>query len=186
MTKTDNPKEKKGTRNKPKSRSKAIPGKIKKRTVGTRRVKTPGKLKKEQSSRQSGSSISSRQKPPSMNRKLSESRKQRVSTAPRQQNIKSESISPTDLKWVEDDPKDHLLSRFIYDKDGKVIGESIGVEGRQLIMKSGKKFYSVPLRNIKEGENELTVKGRINKARARKVGEVWRKKALDPLYQKKK
>jgi hypothetical protein len=93
---------------------------------------------------------------------------------------------PEELKWVEDDPKDHLLSRFIYDSKDKVIGESIGVEGKQLIMKSGKKFYSIPLKNIKEREAALTLQGRINKRLSRKMGEVWRKKALDPLYQKKK
>jgi hypothetical protein len=92
--------------------------------------------------------------------------------------------TPSDLRWVEEDPKDHLLSRFIFDGKGNIIGESIGVDGKYLIMKSGKKFYSVPLKNIREDEKDLTLKGKIDKRMARKLGEVWRKKALDPLYQK--
>jgi hypothetical protein len=88
------------------------------------------------------------------------------------------------LKWVEEDPKDHLLSRFIYDSKGKSIGESIGVERGRLIMKSGKVFYSIPLKNIKERETDLALRGRIDRKKARKLGEIWRKKALDPLYQK--
>jgi len=94
--------------------------------------------------------------------------------------------TPEDLKWVEEDPKDHLLSRYIKDSKGKVVGESIGVEGKYIIMKNGLKFYSIPLRNIVELETELRLKGRINRDKARKLGEEWRKKALDPLYQKKK
>ena len=99
---------------------------------------------------------------------------------------KTEASTMEELRWVEEDPKDHLLSLFIKDANGKVIGESIGVEGRYIIMKSGLKFYSIPLKNIVEGEMELTLKGRINRPRARKLGEQWRKRALDPLYQKKK
>lgn len=91
-----------------------------------------------------------------------------------------------DFSWMEEDPKDHLFSRFIYDSNSKVIGESIGVEGRQLIMKSGKKFYSVPLKNIADEDEKLTLKGKIDRLKARRLGEAWRKRALDPLYNKKK
>jgi hypothetical protein len=97
-----------------------------------------------------------------------------------------EPSTPNELKWMEEDPRDHLLSRFIYDSKDDVIGESIGVEGTQLIMKRGKYFYSVPLKKIKERENDLTLKGKVNKRQARRMGEAWRKRTLDPLYQKKK
>jgi hypothetical protein len=99
---------------------------------------------------------------------------------------KTQASTMDELKWVEEDPKDHLLSLFIKDSNGNVIGESIGVEGKYIIMKNGLKFYSIPLKNIIEGEMELTLKGRINRPKARKLGEEWRKRALDPLYQKKK
>ena len=167
MIPEDTGKDKKGRGKSQKSRLKVQSVNTTKKKVWTRRLKTPGRTTKSRN-------------------KATEVRKQRVSATPRKPSVKSETSTPADLKWVEDDPKDHLLSRFIYDHNGNIIGESIGVEGKQLIMKSGSKFYSVPLRNIKEGGNELTVKGRINKTRARKLGEIWRKKALDPLYQKKK
>jgi len=90
-----------------------------------------------------------------------------------------------DLGWMEEDPKDHLLSRFIEDPSSNIIGESIGIERKNLIMKSGLKFYSIPLKNIVEKNDNLSIKGRIDRKKARKLGEAWRKRALDPLYQKK-
>ena len=109
-------------------------------------------------------------------------RPKRVSKRPVEE---KEPAPSTDLGWMEEDPKDHLLSRFIYDPSNNVIGESIGVEGKHLIMKSGLKFYSIPLTNIVEKDDNLALKGRIDRKKARKLGEAWRKRALDPLYQKK-
>ena len=151
------------------------------RTSSTRSVKRPTARPARVTSGRTGTSPKKSQvkKPAGTGRKP-------VRVTRKKQVKRTETSTMEDLKWVEEDPKDHLLSLFIKDAHGKVIGESIGVEGRYIIMKSGLKFYSIPLKNVVEGEMELILKGRINRPRARKLGEQWRKRALDPLYQKKK
>jgi hypothetical protein len=92
---------------------------------------------------------------------------------------------PEDVKWLEDDPHDEILSRFIFNSKGTQMGETIGVEGKQLIIKNREKFYSIPLNSIKEKNDELTLVKKINWKRAEKKGEKWRKKALDVIKPKK-
>ncbi len=82
--------------------------------------------------------------------------------------------------WTED-PRDELLSRFIKDKKGRKLGESIGVEGNEMIMKRGDRFYIIPLKNIKKKKKELLFVGKINWKAAKIKGERWRKRSLDVI-----
>ncbi len=92
---------------------------------------------------------------------------------------------PEEIRWLEDDPHDNILSRFIIDVKGNQIGESIGVEGKQLIVKHRKKFFSIPLRSVQEKDDGLLLKRKVNWAAAEKKGEKWRKRALDVIPPKK-
>ena len=98
---------------------------------------------------------------------------------------KADEQLPEDVKWLEDDPHDEILSRFIYDPKGKQVGETIGVEGKQLIVKNREKFYSIPLISIHEKNSELVLRKKVNWVKAEKKGEKWRKKALDVIKPKK-
>jgi hypothetical protein len=98
---------------------------------------------------------------------------------------KGEEHLPEDVKWLEDDPHDEILSRFIYNSKGAQVGETIGVEGKQLILKNREKFYSIPLNFIHEKNNELVLKKNVNWDNAEKKGEKWRKKSLDVIKRKK-
>ena len=99
---------------------------------------------------------------------------------------KTEEQLPEDVKWLEDDPHDEILSRFIFNSKGEQVGETIGVEGKQLIVKNREKFYSIPFNSIHEKNDELVLKKKVNWERAEKKGEKWRKKALDLIKPKKK
>ena len=86
---------------------------------------------------------------------------------------------PDELKWLQEDPKDQLLSRFIETPKGTIVGESIGIEKSQLIIKNKLKFYSIPLKYVKEKDDKLVLRRKVDWIRAQKLGESWRKKALD-------
>jgi hypothetical protein len=92
---------------------------------------------------------------------------------------------PEDVKWLEDDPHDEILSRFIFNPKGTQLGETIGVEGKQLIVKNREKFYSIPLNSIKDRNDELILVKKVDWNKAEKKGEKWRKKALDVIKPKK-
>ncbi len=80
------------------------------------------------------------------------------------------------------DPRDEYLSRFIKDKKGKDLGESIGMDGDMLIMKDRMEFYRIPMKNVTIVENHIQINGRVNWKKAKKEGEKWRNSELDPLY----
>jgi len=80
------------------------------------------------------------------------------------------------------DPRDELLSLFIKSDSGEVIGESIGVEGEMLVVKSGERFYLLPLSAVKKEEGELLLVGQVDWERAQREGESWRSRELDYLW----
>ena len=68
-----------------------------------------------------------------------------------------------------------LLSRFVVDKEGKRIGESISVYKDMLIIKKNGKFYAIPLKHVEVGKEELHVKGVVQWDIAEKLAEGWKK-----------
>jgi hypothetical protein len=83
-------------------------------------------------------------------------------------------------RWVED-PKDHLLSRFVVDVDGKKIAESISVDGNRLIIKRKTKFYSIPLNAVTSRGMNLFIKRELDWAAAEALGERWRKRSYSRI-----
>lgn len=86
---------------------------------------------------------------------------------------------PSQLEWIQEDPQELLLSRFIETPKGKRLGESIGIDKTRLIMKKKSKFYSIPLKAIKEKDDVLILVMKVNWKLAAKLGENWRKRTLD-------
>jgi hypothetical protein len=82
---------------------------------------------------------------------------------------------------VLDDPKDEFLSRFVKDDKDEIKGESIGVEGNNIVIKNADTFMIVPLASLTLEDNILRVTKKINWESAKKKGEKWKKKELDPL-----
>jgi hypothetical protein len=80
-----------------------------------------------------------------------------------------------------EDPRDEFLSLFVKDSDDEVRGETIGVEGKEIVMKNGSHFLKVPMDSLRLEENILRVVKRIDWKKARKKGERWKKRELDPL-----
>ncbi len=80
------------------------------------------------------------------------------------------------------DPRDEYLSRFVKDKMGKDLGESIGLDGERLIIKDRMDFYRIPLKSVVLMDDHIRITGRVNWKKARKEGDKWRTSELDPLY----
>jgi hypothetical protein len=77
--------------------------------------------------------------------------------------------------------KDEYLSRFVKDEGEEIKGETIGFEGKDIIIKKENEFYRIPLTKVELEEEYVMLKGRINWKKAKVQGEKWRKKELDPL-----
>ena len=80
-----------------------------------------------------------------------------------------------------DDPKVEYLSRFVKDESDNIMGESIGVEGKNIVIKEGNTFMIVPLDSLSLEGEILRIKKKINWKSAKKKGDKWKKKELDPL-----
>jgi hypothetical protein len=85
-------------------------------------------------------------------------------------------------KMVAEDPKDEYLSLFVKDVKDQQRGETIGVEGDQIVIKDGPEFFKAPLKSFKLDGRILRAITRIDWEKARKKGEGWKKKELDPLW----
>ena len=83
----------------------------------------------------------------------------------------------------EDFNDNNLLCRFVLDGKGKEIGESIAVEKDIVIIKTKNKYLGVPLKHVEEKDKTLLVKGLIDKNKAEKMGEKWRRKSFDEIEQ---
>ena len=68
-----------------------------------------------------------------------------------------------------------LLSRFVVDKDGKRLGESISVYNDLLIIKKEGKFYAIPLKHIATKGEHLAIKGIVQWDIAEKLAQEWKK-----------
>ena len=69
----------------------------------------------------------------------------------------------------------------VKDSDDNIMGESIGVEGKDIVLKEGNSFMIVPLASLVLEDDILRIKKKINWKSAKKKGEKWKKKELDPL-----
>jgi hypothetical protein len=88
-------------------------------------------------------------------------------------------------KMVLDDPRDEYLSRFVHEVDGRIIGETIGLEKEMIVIKNGDDFFVAPLSSFELDDNVLKVIVPVNWNKAREEGEDWKNKELDPLWSDK-
>ena len=77
-----------------------------------------------------------------------------------------------------DTKKDNLLCRFVKDGLGVTLGESIALNDDVIIIKNGKKYLGVPLKHVSEKDEELIVKGLVDKRKALQMGEKWRESSF--------
>jgi hypothetical protein len=70
-----------------------------------------------------------------------------------------------------------MLCKFVVDKSGKKIGESVSITHDVLIIKSGALFLGVPLKHVESSEKTLLVKGIFDFTKAYELGEKWRKES---------
>lgn len=80
-----------------------------------------------------------------------------------------------------EDPRDEYLSLFVLNRNDEVVGESIGVEGDKIIIKNQDKFYEIPLGSVEIEDKKLRLKANVNWKKAKKAGDKWKTKELDPL-----
>lgn len=81
-----------------------------------------------------------------------------------------------------DDFEDEILSRFLVDKKDNILGESIGIEGKDLIIKHKNKFYLIPRSAVKLVGKKLVLKRKVDWIAALAKGKGWKKEELDPLW----
>ncbi|MDI6917657.1 MAG: hypothetical protein QMC80_07670 [Thermoplasmatales archaeon] len=78
----------------------------------------------------------------------------------------------------KEDLSESLIPRFVVNKNGEKIGETIGMDGQRIILKKNGDFYSVPVSVLDEHLGELTIKKNIDWETAKALGERWRKKSF--------
>ena len=69
-----------------------------------------------------------------------------------------------------------LVSRFVVDKKGNRIGETISIEGDLVIIKKEKKYLAIPLKHIEASKDQVRIRGIVEWDNAIKMGEQWEKK----------
>ena len=74
--------------------------------------------------------------------------------------------------------KHSLISRFVVDKEGNRIGETISIEEDFVIKKKKKKYLAIPLKHIEASKDQVRIRGVVEWDNAIKMGEQWKKKYL--------
>ena len=69
-----------------------------------------------------------------------------------------------------------LVSKFVVDKKGNRIGETISIEGDLVIIKKEKKYLAIPVKHIEESKDQVRIRGIVEWDNAIKMGEQWKKK----------
>ncbi len=83
----------------------------------------------------------------------------------------------TDGQTPQDEDFSYLC-RFVYEDNGKQIGESITIHDKDiLIIKTKESFLGIPLKHIEQKEKILTVRGLLDLDKAKEMGEDWRKQS---------
>ena len=83
-------------------------------------------------------------------------------------------ISPSSLFQTR--KAKNLISRFVIDKDGNRIGETISLENDLVIIKKQDKYLAIPLKHIEYTKDNIRIRGIIEWDNAIIMGEQWRKK----------
>jgi len=78
----------------------------------------------------------------------------------------------------KEDLYESLIPRFVVNKSGEKIGETIGMDGQRIILKKNSDFYSIPVSVLDEHLGELIIEKDIDWEKAKALGERWRKKSF--------
>lgn len=81
------------------------------------------------------------------------------------------------MEKKSEDMYESLIPCFVINKNGEKIGETIGMDGKRIIIKKMEAFYSVPLSKINEKSDKLVVDD-VDWKEAKILGERWRKKSF--------
>ncbi|MDX1612335.1 MAG: DUF5749 family beta-barrel protein, partial [Candidatus Thermoplasmatota archaeon] len=74
-----------------------------------------------------------------------------------------------------------LLSRFVLNASGDTVGETMALEGDQVILKTDEGFASVSLEDIIEKDGMLLVDANIDWDAAREAGQAWKQASTDEM-----
>ena len=82
------------------------------------------------------------------------------------------------MEKKKEDISESLIPRFVINKNGERIGETIGMDGQRIILKKDSDFYSIPVSVLDEHLGELIIEKDIDWEKAKALGERWRKKSF--------
>lgn len=71
---------------------------------------------------------------------------------------------------------DDYICKFVVDGKGRMIGESIALDGDVVIIKMGSKFIGIPVKHLsfdEDDDNILRIKGMFEIDRAEELGKRW-------------
>lgn len=78
---------------------------------------------------------------------------------------------------AEEAPADRLLLRFVEDPQGRRVGETVAVEGDDLVLKDAAGFLVVPVGSVEENGPGLKMKEPLDESAARRKGDAWRERS---------
>ncbi len=73
-----------------------------------------------------------------------------------------------------------LICKFVYVGE-ELFGESIDVHKNALIVKSGAKFYAIPLDLVKKTEGDRVYVDKFDRKKAEKEGKKWMEEKSKPV-----
>lgn len=76
---------------------------------------------------------------------------------------------------------ERLLLRFVHDETGQRKGETVAVDGDNIIVKTPDGFASVPAAQLVDEGGNLKVAGAVDWDAARRVGEEWRSRSYKEI-----
>lgn len=82
------------------------------------------------------------------------------------------------MEKKKEDISESLIPRFVINKNGEKIGETIGMDGQRIILKKDNNFYSIPVSVLDERLGELVIEKDTDWEKAKALGERWRKKSF--------
>ena len=88
-----------------------------------------------------------------------------------------------EIKEEEDTNFNNLLCRFVVDRKGRKIGESVAADNDIIIVKTRRKYLGVPLKHIEEEGKALSIKGLVDFDKAEEIGEKWQRESFQILDQ---
>ena len=77
---------------------------------------------------------------------------------------------------TQENPGDRLVLKFVEDPSGQRVGETVAVEGDELIIKDAQGFLAVPVASVTEAGEGLKLNAPIDEPAARQRGEAWRER----------